>query len=487
MTSSLTFSGYAALLRDFIRAHSTPARLLSERRSVHPLLGERAGVVRGKPEECSVPMSLDPPSNLENGFNHLALSLFTLQFTHNPPYRRFCEARRVAPDTIEHWSGIPAIPAAAFKEFELTSLPADRRARVFHSSGTTGQRPGRHFHDAESLSLYEASLLPWFQTHLLPEFPPADPKTEIFHPCASLKQAEDSSPSPGGPRCAERTSHIGQLTRGGLGKPLGRGEGGQLFDHSSAPRFLSLTPLPELAPHSSLVHMFATIHRQFGSPDAAFTGLVQADGAWEVDIARSLAILSDAIAAGLPVAVMGTAFNFVQLADSLENSGLRPQLPAGSRVLETGGYKGRTRSLAKPDLHALITKLLGIPPGRIVSEYGMSELSSQAYDQVIPPTPGSSVDSTPLPSSDEGRGQGERMSERVFHLPPWARAQIVSPETGREVAEGETGLIRVFDLANLRSVLAIQTGDIGIRRGDAFELLGRTAQAEPRGCSLMSA
>ena len=50
----------------------------------------------------------------------------------------------------------------------------------------------------------------------------------------------------------------------------------------------------------------------------------------------------------------------------------------------------------------------------------------------------------------------------------------------------ESGLLRIFDLANVRSVMAIQTEDLAVRRGDAFELIGRAAQAEPRGCSLMS-
>jgi hypothetical protein len=63
--------------------------------------------------------------------------------------------------------------------------------------------------------------------------------------------------------------------------------------------------------------------------------------------------------------------------------------------------------------------------------------------------------------------------------------QIISPETGREGADGETGLIRVFDLANVFSVMAIQTEDLAIRHGGGFELLGRATQAEPRGCSLM--
>ncbi|HEY5481636.1 MAG TPA: hypothetical protein VIL39_09175, partial [Verrucomicrobiae bacterium] len=60
------------------------------------------------------------------------------------------------------------------------------------------------------------------------------------------------------------------------------------------------------------------------------------------------------------------------------------------------------------------------------------------------------------------------------------------PETGGEVSESETGLIRVFDLANVYSVMAIQTEDLGIRHRDGFTLAGRAALAEPRGCSLMA-
>jgi hypothetical protein len=78
------------------------------------------------------------------------------------------------------------------------------------------------------------------------------------------------------------------------------------------------------------------------------------------------------------------------------------------------------------------------------------------------------------------------LDTRHFVSPPWARVQIISLETGREVADGETGLIRVFDLANVFSVMAIQTEDLGVRRGDGFELIGRAILAEARGCSLMT-
>ncbi|HEX3889850.1 MAG TPA: acyl-protein synthetase, partial [Verrucomicrobiae bacterium] len=129
-------------------------------------------------------------------------------------------------------------------------------------------------------------------------------------------------------------------------------------------------------------------------------------------------------------------------------------------------YKNRSRSLPKSELHALISERLGVPRENILCEYGMSELSSQAYDAEV---------------------GSQKCEVRCFHFPPWARAQIISPETSREVGKDETGLIRVFDLANVFSVAAIQTEDLGIRRGDGFELIGRAQMAEPRGCSLMTA
>ena len=142
-------------------------------------------------------------------------------------------------------------------------------------------------------------------------------------------------------------------------------------------------------------------------------------------------------------------------------TGNQDQLPPGSRVVETGGYKGRSRELPKNQLHALITARLAIAPDQIISEYGMSELSSQAYARAT----GESRITRPLRhslspgeragvrASDESRMITRRQADNAtshsshFLFPPWARAQIISPETGREVSEGETGLIRVFDLA----------------------------------------
>ncbi len=369
----------------------------------------------------------------EEDFNALALSLFQLQFEHNRPYRALCELRGKTPAQIQHWREIPAAPTSAFKEMELTSLGSEDRTSVFFSSGTTEQRRSRHFHSAASLSVYEASLLPAFERHLL-----ADLNT-----LEELLSPQDKLP------------------------------------------LLCLTPSPVLAPHSSLAHMFETVRREFGARDSLFAGRVDAGGAWVLDTNTAVFAIRKSMCANRPLMLLGTAFNFVHLLDHFAANNMRYHLARGSRVLETGGYKGQSREIAKPDLHALITKHLGIPAESIVTEYGMSELSSQAYDQIVMTSgPEFSRDSDP-PTSGHGKSAAAE-SERIFHFPPWCRAQVISPETDGEVSEGETGLIRIFDLANVRSVMAIQTEDLGVRRGDGFQLIGRASQAEQRGCSLMS-
>jgi hypothetical protein len=388
MTNEITFTECLARVRAFIQAHTA-----SRQRLIPP-----------------------PDANSEAEFHRLALALFALQYQHNPVLRRLCDSRGVKPGLVTDWRRIPAVPTSAFKELEVTTLPPGERTTVFRSSGTTGQQPGRHFHNAESLALYETSLLPWFRAHLL-----ADSSW-------SRQQAPERELS-----------------------------------------LLCLTPPPALAPHSSLAQMMETVRRELVWARSAFVGVTESDGAWRLYLPRLVSILDAAGRANSAVVLLGTAFSFVHLLDHLAANRLGWRLPAGSRVMETGGYKGRSRMVPKSGLHALITRYLGIPESHIVCEYGMSELSSQAYDRRI---------ENPTESGGEPR--------RSFRFPPWARGQIISPETGAEAVEGETGLIRVLDLANVRSVLAVQTEDLGVRRGDGFELLGRAAVAEPRGCSLMS-
>jgi hypothetical protein len=226
-------------------------------------------------------------------------------------------------------------------------------------------------------------------------------------------------------------------------------------------RTLVLFPAPEAAPDSSLGAMLARVAPP-GAPG----------GAWlvpdPVDVAPAHAVLAAAQAAGEPIAVLGTAFSFVHLCDGLEALGPDVRLPRGSRVMETGGYKGRSREVARDQLYAMLTRRLGVPDAMIVNEYGMTEMGSQCYDGTLRAALG-------LP----GR------ADRVKRAPPWLRSWVVDPaDPTREVADGAIGILKHLDLVNRGSVCCLLTGDRARRAGDGFELLGRAAGAELRGCSL---
>lgn len=340
------------------------------------------------------------PGLTEGEFDRWALELFRLQYAHVTPYRRLCDRLGRTPDGVTHWSLIPSVPAVAFKEFDLTSLPERDRAAVFHSSGTTGQKPSRHYHSQSSLRCYTDLVIPWFMTHLLPD--------------------------------RERLTVI------------------------------SLVPSVDHAPHSSLAHMMDSVLRRCGLPDSVSLGWVTDEGVWVLDLDGLVGRLQRQAAADAACLVAGTAYGFVHLLDHLQLRKLRLRLPTGSRLMETGGYKGRSRELEKVELHRRLTQALGVPESHIVSEYGMSELGSQAYDRRV----GAS-------------------GPRVFRFPSWCRVRVLQPGSTLPPPSGTPGLLTLFDLANLRSVLALQTEDLGVAEGEGFAYVGRARNAELRGCSRM--
>lgn len=211
-----------------------------------------------------------------------------------------------------------------------------------------------------------------------------------------------------------------------------------------------LVPEPAAAPHSSLAHMFGTLARERWEDQALW--VIEPGGALHME--RFEAALHVAFAAERPVALLGTALAFVHLFE--RSAGRRWAVRPGSYALETGGYKGSGRDIPKTDLYAMFHQHFGLPPGQVINEYGMTELSSQFYARGL---------------------------ESVHTAGPWLRAQVIDPETGGEAAVGGTGVLRLFDLANLGSVLALETRDLAIRREDGFTLLGRDPAALPRGCS----
>jgi hypothetical protein len=202
-----------------------------------------------------------------------------------------------------------------------------------------------------------------------------------------------------------------------------------------------LAPGPSETPHSSLAHMFARLN----SGDSS--RFLLREGKFH------LGPLFARIASDQPLFLMGTALAFLHLMDHL---GPLP-LPAGSHLLETGGYKGTSRTLAKVDLYEQLSSFFHLPPDHLHNEYGMTELSSQAY------------------------ATGPAGTHR---FPPWCRHLVLQPETNQPVSVDETGYLLVHDLANAHSVAAIQTQDFAIPHSDgSFTLLGRDPGALPRGCS----
>ena len=126
-------------------------------------------------------------------------------------------------------------------------------------------------------------------------------------------------------------------------------------------------------------------------------------------------------------------------------------------IMETGGMKGKRKELTREELHAVLKT--AFQTEKIYSEYGMTELLSQAY------------------STEDG----------MFLCPPWMKIFIRNPYDPFEtLAPGKSGGINIIDLANLDSCSFIQTDDLGKLHPDGrFEVLGRMESAELRGCNLL--
>ncbi len=332
-------------------------------------------------------------------FEEIALRLFRYQHLHNPVYAAWCKQIGVNACSVCCVEDIPSLPISAFKQSEVTVLPQRERTGFFSSSGTSQGIRSRHFFNLLTLGVYEASLAGWFRRGFL----------------------------------TDQT-----LTR-------------------QTPSIISLTPPPEQAPCSSLVHMIQALGQI--APSCDYCGSSEAGAAWTVDWGQLEFCLKQANARSEPVVVIGTAFGFVHLLDA--SQGRTFSLPNGSAILETGGYKNQSRTLTRSELHEYLAALFQLDASQIRTEYGMSELSSQAYDSTGSP------------------GQ--------FTWPPWVNCRVISPETGQPIADGMTGCIEILDLANVGSCMRILTEDLGRMDKGRMVLLGRTENSPQKGCSLFQA
>jgi hypothetical protein len=312
----------------------------------------------------------------------------------------------------------------------------------------------------EDLSVWQASRIPEYgrlQRH--GAWPPALP-TDVFrfrriatHPEEEDRRVFRSS----GTTSSERSVHVYcDLDLYDFAARVAARH--MLFPDLRKMRLIMLAPHENETPDSSLEYMLARFAEWFGTGCA----WIWHDGALDLELLTEQ--LRNAEASGEPVAVLGTSFAFVHAEDGLGDRGF--ELPPGSRVMQTGGYKGRSREVDREILLAAIGTRYGVAAPWIINEFGATELSSQMYE-------------TTLREHIDGSAGPRRL-----WVPPWVRATPVDPDT-LEPVEGETvGILRIDDTANLDSVCCIQTADLAQRLDDGIVVLGRALGATPRGCSL---
>ena len=155
--------------------------------------------------------------------------------------------------------------------------------------------------------------------------------------------------------------------------------------------------------------------------------------------------------------MFGTSFALASTAEYFAALNKSWSLPPDSVVFDTGGYKGRRQELAAAELLRLLSCVFGFPASHVYNEYGMTELSSQGY---------------------------ARLNEGLHRFPPWLKVIIRDPATGKICQPGKKGLVQLYDLANVGSVMAIGTLDLGLQDEEGIRLLGRVAVSDLRGCSL---
>jgi hypothetical protein len=221
-------------------------------------------------------------------------------------------------------------------------------------------------------------------------------------------------------------------------------------------------------PESSLGFMLDRFAHALEGPVGFFLE-ASADGPLRLDLERLAQAASSARATGRATIVFATSFALVHVLDQRDRRDLR--LPMGSRVMQTGGFKGRSREVAADELRALVAETFGVPQAHVLGEYGMTELSSQLYEGTL----AASLRSPWAPATAR---------HGLYAAPPWVRVEAVDPVSLEPVVPGAIGIARIVDLANVDSAVAVQTADRVRVVDGGVELMGRLPDAVPRGCSI---
>ncbi|UTR13054.1 long-chain fatty acid--CoA ligase [Evansella sp. LMS18] len=221
-----------------------------------------------------------------------------------------------------------------------------------------------------------------------------------------------------------------------------------------------LFPEENLMPHSSLAHYLHIAKETFGTEDSLYVFSKE-----EFQIEKLIEELYETEKKEEPILLIGATFSFIHLLDECNKKDLRFQLPSKSRLMDTGGAKGRSREMEPQTFKEEMGRLFSVPAENCINMYGMTELSSQIYD------------------GNYLHNEHDYYNPAKY-APHWVRTVIMDVESMEQKPPGERGIIVHYDLANLNSVMGVLTEDAGMQGEQGFYLLGRAVGAEAKGCSL---
>ena len=194
--------------------------------------------------------------------------------------------------------------------------------------------------------------------------------------------------------------------------------------------------------HSSLVYMVNKLIQLSGHPQSGF---------YLNEFEKLDEVLKNLEANKIKTWFIGVSFGLIDFSNAF------PQQLKYATVIETGGMKGRKEELTKAELHTLLKNNLGVHT--IHSEYGMTELLSQAYS----------------------------LGNGIFRCPPWMKVLVGEEQDPTALKSKGRGVLHIIDLANLYSCGFIATQDMGeVYEDGSFEVLGRVDHSDRRGCSLLA-
>ena len=225
------------------------------------------------------------------------------------------------------------------------------------------------------------------------------------------------------------------------------------FEAGRRCRILILAPSPELAPSMGMAIGMDQTRRAFGTDDSLF--LLGKSG---IDIEALLLALRESEATGVPVALIGATAAYVYFFQACRRKKMTFKLPPGSRICDGGGYRGRFGVVTRDDYYAMVEEILGIPGTHCVNVLGEAETATNLFDDSL-----------------RRHARGLPFRKRTRPVPPWSRVLAVSIDTLKPLPDGEVGLLAHWDLANVPTVLAVLTDNLGYTTdgGRGCEMVGR--------------